>query len=199
MHSMCIDSPRQTLTGRRVLGLSPTSQLDNVDVMQHTIMLKGCMTPLVEEYVLLLPLPPALLKPKFFSTHALSPSHSLLVALALPPTGTIRIFRKNYLSNTMDDAGEPVPTQPATPSTCHVCQGLFDMKSPRGCVGERPPRPGYVETNQFIYMYLHHANMAALSASAAGGCRCCWLLHSTLPNLEAPKRKWGARFFFALV
>lgn len=75
-------------------------------------------------------------------------------------------------------------------SFCHACQGLFDMKSPRGCVidhdrsydplyGNNPER----QSSRYIYVYIHHASAAALLASSRAGCSLCKMICDTAKDM----------------
>lgn len=81
----------------------------------------------------------------------------------------------------MDDADKPGPTKPPTPSTCDVCQGLFDMKSPRGYILERDSYDSEGGNEKpLLYKYVHRRDKAALGTSADVGCSCCRFLYHAL-------------------
>lgn len=60
-------------------------------------------------------------------------------------------------------------------SVCEVCQGLGDLRNPRGAVVDTPEgRRGF---GYYLYIYMHHPSVAALLRSAEGCSICTVLCH----------------------
>lgn len=97
--------------------------------------------------------------------------------------GSIFIVKEARLDLIMDNGGS-LSLDTVGSSFCHACQGLFDLKSPRGCVIDNDrsyhpePYPSDPEraSSRYIYVYIHHANAAALLASARAGCSLCKMM-----------------------
>lgn len=68
----------------------------------------------------------------------------------------------------MNDAGA-ASSEPLGSSVCDVCQGLCDMRNPRGVIFSMPDGSRHT----YCYMYIHHANLKVLFASADAGCTTC--------------------------
>lgn len=71
-----------------------------------------------------------------------------------------------YQSHTMKNAGTS-RSEPLGSSACHVCQGIGDLKNPRGLMAKTLLGYGY--------WYLHHPNLRALLNSGEAGCCTCAL------------------------
>lgn len=79
----------------------------------------------------------------------------------------------------MNKAGLPVSAA-GDLSTCAVCQGLGDSKSPRGFTSERAPDDGVRQSGRYVYTYLHHMNITALLNSSVSGCGTCTMISDSL-------------------
>lgn len=75
-----------------------------------------------------------------------------------------------YQSDTMNNAGTS-RSEPLGSSACHVCQGIGDLKNPRGLMAK-----GFF----YGYWYLHHPNLRALLSSGDAGCSTCALFYVKL-------------------
>lgn len=79
----------------------------------------------------------------------------------------------SYLKNTMDNASDS-SIELLGSSVCQVCQGLGDLRNPRGAFTNIPERDG------FLYRYMHHPSVPALVRSSEAGCRVCTVLRYTV-------------------
>lgn len=82
-------------------------------------------------------------------------------------------------------------------STCDVCMGLVQRDSPRGYFSETAPGDRQVY-GRYVYVYVHHPNIAALVASAKAGCGACEVFCHILKNkspssFEAEKDRRSAQ------
>lgn len=76
----------------------------------------------------------------------------------------------------MNNAGA-LTSLAAHSSVCDVCQGFGDLNNPRGYILENEE---FALWTQFVYIYVHHANIEAVIASAGAGCEFCELIRQGL-------------------
>lgn len=73
-------------------------------------------------------------------------------------------------------------SEPLDSSACHVCQGIGDLKNPRGFVSDSED---FFGQRVSTYYYVHHPNVRALVNSGEAGCYTCALLSVKLKGHAA--------------
>lgn len=71
-------------------------------------------------------------------------------------------------------------------SVCPVCQGIGDLKNPRGASVKLPD--DHHSGKRYAYVYMHHPSLRVLCDSADAGCDMCALLR------DVPRRRIGKGF-----